>query len=267
MRHFLINPTWRCMAACTYCWMHATIRPRPAMFSVRERPAQEWIDAINRDGIEVVDIAGGEPLLLDWMPDLFAACPRTTFGLTTNTLNRREVDRIAQAKPRNLVSINASFHADTYRWNPSYFSEYVDAVMALHSARLPVFTSVVDAPGEMVSADAHLGPLRDAGVRIIVAQYEHPDVVKVMRNTPLVCEGGVNHLTVAPDGSAWPCLTAMRIPEYADVCLGNWLDAGIDVARKPVPCYMNCADYYLIEPGSECENMWGLNVRAAEGAL
>ena len=33
MRHFLINPTWRCQNACSYCWVQQTVRVRPELMN------------------------------------------------------------------------------------------------------------------------------------------------------------------------------------------------------------------------------------------
>ena len=79
--------------------------------------------------------------------------------------------------------------------------------------------------------------------------------------TGLICKGGIDHLVIAPDGTAWPCLSALRSPDWREMILGNWLDGKIDLSRKPQPCYLNCTDYYVLKEQHSNGDMWGVDAK------
>jgi hypothetical protein len=88
--------------------------------------------------------------------------------------------------------------------------------------------------------------MHESGVKYELSPYEQMGTLGQVLEQGLCCKGGVNHLTVAPDGTAWPCLTALRSPFWEALALGNWLDDTIDLSKKPQPCYLNCVDYYVL---------------------
>lgn len=261
MRHYLIQPTWRCQNKCSYCWMQATIGQRPDLLHAQERSAEDWYNALKRDRPELVDIAGGEPLLLEWVPDLMRICRSLRFGLSTNGLATRGIDNLCRSRVPNLVAVNVSLHPETRV--PDYAERFKDAVMRLKAAGYHVHCNLVDAPGNVEKAAKLLAWMQDKDVAFEVSPFERVEQLGYQMETGLVCKGGVNHLVMAPDGSAWPCLTALRSPYYAELCLGNWLDDTVDVAKKPQPCYLACTDYYVLSKEHSAGDMWGVEARPA----
>ena len=257
-RHWLINPTWRCHNAgvCRYCWVNQTIRERPELYHVKERDMEVWARAIYRDEIEVVDIAGGEPLLLPWIGALIEACPYTVFGLSTNGLSYREIMRLCKLAPINLVSINVSYHPDAARTREGYAEQWRRGVTAFAGAGFMVHTNVVSYEDNEAVASPTRAWLEAQGIRCIVSPYEHMDTLSDKQAQGLCCKGGVNHMTVAPDGTAWPCLTTLRSPYWREMALGNWLDGTADVGRKEQPCHLNCVDYFVLPSQHSSGDMW-----------
>jgi MoaA/NifB/PqqE/SkfB family radical SAM enzyme len=268
MKHWLINPTWRCQNHCDYCWMQQSVGVRADLVAAHERPMWDWANAIQRDEIDLVDIAGGEPLLVPWIADLLAACPQTLFGISTNALSGPGVSALAKAKPQNLVAVNVSYHPRTMARDRGYQDRYTAALNEMREAGLKVHVNIVDAPGVVDEAEAMIARLREAGVHVSVNPEEHVTDLLCERDAGLECMGGVDHMTVAPDGSAWACLSALRSPRWRELCLGNWLDRTVDLRRKPVPCYLNCVDYYVLKESHSCGDMWGVkpHVVALKGA-
>lgn len=263
MRHYLINPTWICPFKCSYCWVEATVRMRP-MFHAEARPWQDWAMAINRDGIELIDIAGGEPFVYDGLYELMEHCPRTMFGLSTNGWRHEEIGRFA-ARPRliNLISINCSLHPES-RNRTGYLDRYAASINSLRSAGYPVMASIVCSGDNEAETERERAQLAEAGVHVSLSPFEDMQDVVELQDTPLLCQGGVDHLVLAPDGMAWPCLTTLRSPRWAETCLGNWIDGTLAPRRRIQPCHEFCYDFYVLPKLHEAGDMWGVKARRAD---
>lgn len=259
-KHYLINPTWRCQNACTYCWVEQTVRKRDIV-SVPERPMQDWAAAINRDRIELVDIAGGEPLLTGWIPELMMACPNTKFGLSTNGLALQQIVHLCDLHPQNLISINVSYHPES-----GHDRTWKRGVALLKMLGAWVHSNIVDYQQNVENSERMIEWLGMREIRMVTSPYEEMDGLGEQLEQGLCCKGGVNHLTVAPDGEAWPCLTTLRSPYWEQACLGNWLDGTTDVGRKKQPCHLNCVDYYVLAKQHTSGDMWRIQARECEGA-
>jgi len=266
MKHYLINPLWRCQNQCSYCWVQQTVRQRPELYDVPERPMADWVAAIQRDAPDIVDIAGGEPLLLDWTIDLITACPDTAFGLSTNGLAFAQIERLCAIKPQNLLAINISYHPEGKERNAGYDRQWKRTITLMRSLGAKPHTNIVNAPGNVKKAGEVLIWLEKQGCKWEISPYERMDVLGDKLPQGLCCQGGVNHLTIAPDGMAWPCLTALRSPYWKELALGNWLDGTIDLSRKPQPCHLNCVDYYVLPQEHEAGDMWNTQARPCEAA-
>uniref|UniRef100_A0A6H1ZC39 Putative radical SAM superfamily protein n=1 Tax=viral metagenome TaxID=1070528 RepID=A0A6H1ZC39_9ZZZZ len=264
VKHYLINPTWRCHSRCSYCWVEQTVRLRSELYAVTERPFDDWVLAIQRDRPDVVDIAGGEPLLLDWIPDLIFACPETYFGLSTNGLAWEQLNRICVYKPHNLTSINISYHPETADRLPNYDKLWQRAVERVQKAQGKPHCNIVMADGNVERSVAAIQWMEANGVKYELSPYERVNTLGQIMDQGLCCKGGVNHLTVAPDGTAWSCLTTLRSPFWESLSVGNWLDDTIDLDRKPQPCYLNCVDYYVLPELHKAGDMWCIEAKPCE---
>ena len=262
MRHYLINPTWHCQNQCEYCWVERTVRLRPELFRAEERPVRDWINAIKRDDVEVVDIAGGEPLLMPWILALMEECPDTRFGLSTNGLSLAGIEAFAHAKPSNLVAINVSYHPGSKK--PRYRYDWMRAVMALRNAGGRPHVNIVDYQSNAAESEDVIAWLKTVNVKYELSPYEDMDVLTEWQEQGLCCKGGEQHLTIAPDGTAWPCLSWLRSPHWEDCILGNWLDGEIDVSVKPQPCHLFCIDYHILKDSHEAGDMWLVEARPCE---
>lgn len=265
MSHYLMQPTWRCMNACSYCWCRKTVLTRPELVHAPERGLDDWARAIRRDAVSLIDIAGGEPCLLAWLPDLLRACPETRFGLSTNGLALATLERLMQRRPHNLVSVNLSYHPESVERLPGYLRAWKRAVQTCIAAGYQrTHCNIVATPANVEAAQAAIAWLKQVDVPYDLSPYEETAGLGALRPQGLTCQGGVNHLTLAPDGSAWPCLTTLRSPYWRETCLGNWLDGPLDLSRKPQPCYLDCADYYILATQHSAGDMWEVQARPVE---
>ena len=230
------------------------------LFDAPHRPLQDWVAAIHRDKPALVDIAGGEPLLWGWVPELIAACPKTSFGLSTNGLCTEEIGHLCGSYLPNLVSTNVSYHPEQKGKDRTWKR----SVMLLKHTGFTIHTNIVDYYSNLELSEGIRKWLLDREIRCVVSPYERMDVLGEQLEQGLCCQGGINHLTIAPDGSAWPCLTTLRSPFWKQACLGNWLDDTVDVGRKKQPCHLNCVDYYVLTEQHSSGDMWGIEARPYE---
>jgi hypothetical protein len=259
-KHYLANLTWRCQNHCSYCWLTPSVRTRPEMMAAPERPLDDWVRATRRDAVDTVDIAGGEPLLVPWLVEYIKACPDTGFGLSTNGRDLAALERLVRARPRNVIAVNLSCHPET----PGGQRQFAAAARLIAGAGARFHSNVVDAPGIAEQTQWAKALLDELGMPYEVSPYERVEDLGALTETGLCCKGGVNHLTIAPDGLAWPCLTTIRSPYWRETCLGNWLDGPVTLEHKPQPCYLNCVDRNVLEKCHVAGDMWGVEARPCE---
>jgi len=264
VKHWLINVTWRCQNRCSYCWLNNSIRTRPEMLMAQERSAYDWAKAIERNKIDLVDIAGGEPLLVPWVPMLISEMGNTIFGLSTNGLDIRAVRKLASLKPTNLIAVNVSYHPDTRARVQDYNARWQEAVHILREAKIRVHCNLVDYSDNRGRSADMLDWLRCEDVPFEISPYEEVCGLDAKLELGLCCLGGATHMTVAPDGSAWPCLTTLRSPYWRETCIGNWVDGTTDLLRKQQPCFLNCTDYYVLKNQHAAGDMWGTDAKPYE---
>lgn len=263
MKHYAAHLLWACQNHCSYCWVEQSVRLRPEQYKARIRPMADWVAAITRDAVDVVEILGGEPLLIPWLPDLIAACPRSRFAISTNGLKTEAAQVLADRKLPNLISINLSLHPESEEHDKDYLQKWSASLLALRQS-YTLCVNLVNAPRNRERCALVEQWLTSRHIPYIVSPYEQVACLGTKTGLGLCCQGGTDHLLIAPDGEAWPCFTALRSPYHAEYSLGNWIDGTIDVSRKPVPCYLQCVDYYVLPHEHAAGDMWGVKARPCE---
>lgn len=258
MKHYLINITWRCQNNCPYCWLNDTVRQRTGMMAAPERSPREWIAAIRREWVDTVDIAGGEPLLYEGLLDILDALPRISFGISTNGQALEAIDKLCAKRRENVICVNLSLHPQSELQDERTFKY---AATMLHNARYPLICNLLDWGDNIQRAAPMAAWLREHDVPVVVSPFEDVTNLGTERATGLRCKGGTSHLTLAADGAAWPCLTALRSPYWREWALGNWVDDTIDLGKRVQPCYLDCTDYYVLKDRHAAGDMWGVEPR------
>jgi len=255
MKHYAAHITWRCVNRCAECWVRATVYGRPEVLHVAERPAEDWLRAIRRDRPQMVELLGGEPFLYDGLYQIVSRAECFTALSTNCVLTDRIAGFCAQPRAESVRSITCSYHPDAPHAN--YEWRWRRAVLMLQGAGYSVCCNLVDYPGHRERAEETADWLRLAGVKVLVSPYEQTAQLGEKRTLGLACRGGIDHLLIAPDGTAYPCFTAFRSPYWREYELGNWLDGTVAADRKPVPCYLDCVDYYVLPAQHAAGDMWG----------
>jgi hypothetical protein len=150
-------------------------------------------------------------------------------------------------------------------WHQDYEARWRRSVSVLQGTGYNVFCNLVDYPGYREAAEPTIRWLEWRGIKTLVSPYEQTAQLGDKLALGLECNGGVDHLLIAPDGTAYPCFTAFRSPYWEQYALGNWLDGTVDASRKPVPCYLDCVDYYVLPHEHAAGDMWGSCPRPAGG--
>lgn len=261
MKHYLMMPTWRCQNACPYCWLNETVRTRRAMMRAPEQPVSRWLEAVERDRPDLLDIAGGEPTL--W-PGLlsFIDSVGVNVGLSTNGLYFDAIAALAERKRANLVSITLSLHPRCLL--PAYAELWTLSYGLLSKAGYRVLVNVVNWQDNEAQAEPILAQMRAHNKAFCLSPFEQVADLAVQKAVGLTCQGGISHKVIAPDGETWPCLSTLRSPWWESLSMGNWLEGTDTPARRVQPCHLACVDYYVLKGQHVGGDVWGVDAKGDE---
>jgi radical SAM protein with 4Fe4S-binding SPASM domain len=144
-RFVQLYPTFRCNQTCSFCFNDSSQRGEMSFDN-----ALRLLDILSRNGIEVLDVMGGEPLLLDWMPDFVGAALKrgTAVNLSTNGSDPDMIGRLRGFDGKK-VSVGVSLEGSTEeRHNrltgSGHFSAALKSMDAISSSGFsPVVKTVV----------------------------------------------------------------------------------------------------------------------------
>lgn len=254
VRSALWFATDACNYRCPYCWQQDKPLPKQA------GTLEDWLAAWNRLAPDMLDITGGEPFVVPWMLDLMASLdPSIKLAVTTN-LSKSVIDLIKRVPPHRLVSVTTSWHP-TQRmgleeftakcvllqkrgyhvvvnyltwpeqlWITNHFRQwFVNTRLPFHVDKYAPHSEAKALPpneAERAYAAPLVGPDRGP----------HPWTKKYGERHRVLCNSGLRHLCVQPDGSIYRCLTwfvAGREP------MGSVFDPQLKLLDKPAECDMH----------------------------
>jgi radical SAM protein with 4Fe4S-binding SPASM domain len=166
-RYIQLYPTTRCNQRCYFCF-----NPDNKSFpDLSFDNSLKLLDVLFRLGIGEIDIMGGEPLLLPWMPDFvkFAARNGMTVNISTNGSAVEVVKKFDETFPDH-VQIGISLEGSTEErhnliTNSSNFRRAVKSIKNYISMnRYPIVKTVVT-KRTMVDVPKIVNLLRDIGVQ------------------------------------------------------------------------------------------------------
>jgi radical SAM protein with 4Fe4S-binding SPASM domain len=292
-RYVQLYPTVRCNQHCFFCFNGPLSRSGAFLpDAAGELPdlsfpgALRLLEILEDQGIREIDVMGGEPMLLHWMPDFVNMAAKRGMDINIST-NGSRPETISEFKDsdRERITIGVSLEGSSgERHNSitgsSHFSLAVNTIETLLSLDFDVPVKTVVSRKTAPDIGNIIGILRTLGIRryylihmdiltrdpaIMNGALSFPEFrsfsdhiretnrdmeictvsascfTKKMIGIPALCSGGVNKLSVLPDGSAFPCNLFHRFPAFL---LGNilqddfssiWTNPRLDAFREPTP--------------------------------
>jgi MoaA/NifB/PqqE/SkfB family radical SAM enzyme len=250
-----------CNFKCKYCW-EVQAQERGEFKPVPFRLAQDWLEVWNRLRPQLLDITGGEPFLMPEFLDVLTGLDPAIRVAITSNLSRPLLDFVKRVGPERVINVTASFHpmengTRTHPMNPEIF---VGRALFLQNHGFNVTVNIVAWPEQMYLTPAWAEMFRAHGLRfhvdpyssIAYYPYEYSDAERrflepwiwenrraglesVKPDAPItvLCSGGVDHINVQPDGSAWRCILERQ--ECVNL-LGNVFDPGFELRKLPLQC-------------------------------
>ena len=251
--------TMACNFNCDYCWevqaeQHGDFKPEPF------KKADDWIKAWSRLRPEILDITGGEPFMQPGLVKIIQelASVGVRMAMTTN-LSHPILEFVKQVTPDQVFSITASYHPSQngtrkHPMNPDIFFGRILLLREFGFNNVTV--NIVAYPEQMwlipkfvEQCDVH--KLRwhiDPYSSIMYSPWEYTETEKAMLAryvtphrtvgqsdpTSVMCSGGVDHISVQPDGSAWRCILERQ--QWLGK-LGNIFDDGFELRDNYSPCH------------------------------
>lgn len=266
MKHYLMNPTWKCQLKCSYCWVRKHVNHQPGLNDMTERPYEAWKAAIRRDPPDILDVGGGEPLSVSWTIKLIKDFPQIHWGLSTNGINQVRIEELAKERLLQIININLSYHPEAayqYVW---YNDQWKKQILMLHYAGYPLSPNLEDAGKNVERSQWAIDWLEALGLHMVVSPLcGGRKELAFPQKQSLVCDAGVNFITIGPDGTAWPCLSSLNSYAWEETSIGNWIDGTIDLSHKPNPCHLYCVELFIQLKQHESGDFWGIHARPLDG--
>lgn len=208
---------------------------------------------------EVLDITGGEPFLQPGLLDIIEslASNGTRLAMTSN-FSHSIMEFVKRVTPDQMFSITASYHPSENgdRKNPMNVDVFLGRMLLLREFGFNVTINIVAWPEQIWLIPkwvelfhgvhkfrVHVDPYSS----IEYYPWEYTEAEKGLlrqyvsegRNIdrpelgPVTCSGGISHLSVQPDGSAWRCILERQQMKHP---LGNILDEDFKLLSEPLVC-------------------------------
>ena len=162
-----LYPTYGCNQRCKFCFN----TPQTYTSDMTFDNALTLLDILSCHGIGEIDIMGGEPLLLDWMPDFVDIAIKSgrSVNLSTNGSTPDVMERFAALDPEKFnigVSLEGSTEEKHNRQtNSHHFYRAVASVAELVSSGLDPIVKTVVSKETMADIQDIISLVRDMGVK------------------------------------------------------------------------------------------------------
>lgn len=255
--------TMACNFKCKYCW-EVQAQHFGDFKAEKFKPAKEWIDAWTRLKPGVLDITGGEPFLQPGLIDIIEAIAAngTRIAMTTN-ISHPLLDFVKRIKPSQVFSITASYHPteNGTRDQPMNENVFVGRLLLLREFGFDFTVNIVAWPEQLWLIPKYIAMCKVHKFRYHIDPYSsmayYPWTLTEAEKSalrqwvtpgraidrkdlgPVSCSGGIDHISVQPDGTAWRCILERQ---QLINKIGNILDADFKLMDKPLVCnqQFNC---------------------------
>lgn len=244
LRSLQFFPSMRCNQACDFCFNRG-IAPKGEIDAGR---FSLLLDVMSGSGIPELDLLGGEPTLLPFLPEAIAEAisRKIKVNISSNGTNVPMLTTLAQRFPPDQLMIGISVNDDPL---PESLSVFIKAFrpalksICSHGQTIPdsayryldlprveyyhIFRDALR-PGDLDATlpysdfrrELSLLQSRHANVHGVVCGGFVPDLDDAPELEGARCPAGTTKLSVMPDGSVYPCYLLFRNPEFR---LGNIL--------------------------------------------
>lgn len=250
--------TMACNFNCDYCWevqaeTHGDFKPEPF------KKPEDWIAAWLRLRPEILDITGGEPFMQPGLIDIITALAAGGVRMAiTSNLSYPILEFVRRVKPSEVFSITASYHPSQNgtRKNPMNEDIFFGRILLLREFGFNnVTVNIVAYPEQMWLIPKYVELCDRHRIRwhidpyssIMYSPWEYTAAEKNMlkqyvtagrTNTPddfktVSCSGGIDHISVQPDGSAWRCILERQ--QWINP-LGNIFDESFSLLGERQTC-------------------------------
>ena len=252
--------TMACNFKCAYCWQEQHQR-HGELLPVKFIDHDKWVNAWKRLSPNVLDITGGEPFLLpNFVQIVSSIASHSKIAITTN-LSHSLDEFINEVDPSRVVVITCSYHPSEYHKSSAITGDsFLGRCLLLKNSGYPVNVNCVAWPDQMYLIPSVIATFKNNGLRIHIdpyspsthhrfsysqkqLEYLRPYVVGnrskaiagLITDKPVRCSGGIDHITVWQDGTAWRCLRDM---ESKINPLGNIFDESFALLDSPLACFV-----------------------------
>ncbi len=169
-RHIQLYPTFRCNQRCSFCF-NTTMPASDSAYDMPYRDALRLLSLCAAQGIPEIDIMGGEPLLLEWMPEFLrkGTAGGMRMNISTNGSLPAMMRRLAEIDRRLLtvgVSIEGSNMEQHGRLTRSaHFDDAVRSLSVLLDAGFDPLVKTVVNRATMPEIPGIIALVRDLGIR------------------------------------------------------------------------------------------------------
>lgn len=254
--------TMACNYHCHYCWEVQAQDRGEFKAAPWDKTSDRWVAAWNRLKPGILDVTGGEPFLLPWLVDFYERLdPGIQLGMTTN-ISHDLTQFVQRVPPERFVNITCSWHPSDNgtKGQPNNLFLFTGRLMLLAQRGYPVCVNYVAWPEQLWLIDFFRDWFQSRGVRFHVDPYSsiayypfemsereeayvrkhtgpdrepHEWTRQYGKDYQVDCSGGIDHISVQPDGSAWRCILDRQLMINP---LGNILDESFTLLDTPLPC-------------------------------
>lgn len=212
--------------------------------------SDRWVEAINRLGLDIIDISGGEPFLQTDFIEMLEGI-NCKIGMTSN-FSQPLTEFVQRITPQKVVSITASYHPSQ---NMS-LDQFCGRIMLLQAKGFNVTTNFVGHPDQMYLIPHVKKQFEGMGFRFHVDPYvaytdhyvfsadekkflepfvgnDRSHYLKVKEDGIKMCSGGQTHLHIQPNGDAYRCYTDFV---HKKPSIGNIFDKSFKMNEKDSEC-------------------------------
>lgn len=265
--------TWKCNFKCSYCWevqriIKGELAPEPF------KDYREWVVAWNKLKPQILDISGGEPFLQpNFMKLLQELDDSIQVAITTN-LSFDVTEFVQNINPKKIRSLTFSLHP-TQKMS---LDQFIGRVLLIKNRGFgPITVNFVTWPEQLWMIGKYKKIFEnEIGVRFHVDPYAAtPHFPYTFSDTELkymqqftgsdrehfyggsnefnvACSGGMNHISVEPDGTAYRCIQDKVTGQPS---LGNILQENFRLNEKKTFC-----DQFFQCPGCDRDKVDVLKV-------